>query len=319
MSEFGVKIKINSERQPWHYRILVLPFYVVRFFYYTLRSRSLRFLRYYPGHYGSTIPSATEIRKNTDRFFGQTPNRRPGIDLREEHQIHLLRALSEYFPDFSFPALPVPEFRYYHANPMYGIDDGLILYAFMRHFRPRRVIEIGSGFSSALMLDTADGHPELQPRFTFIEPFPLRLNRLLRSPDRDRCSIIRENVQDVDPRIFGSLQENDILFIDSSHVVKIGSDLSHILFDVLPALNRGVLVHIHDIWWPFEYPREMVLEGRIWNETYFVHSFLQYNRVFEILYFTSYMEKRQRETVLELIPQDFIGGWGRSLWLKKKE
>jgi hypothetical protein len=242
----------------------------------------------------------------------------PGIDIQVERQIDRLKTLSKHFRDFPFPPLPDSEFRYHYQNSMYGLGDGLLLYAFLRHYRPQQLIEIGSGFSSALMLDTVDRHPETQTRFTFIEPLPRRLQRLLRPQDTERCRIIRKNVQKVDLSFFKALNENDILFIDSSHVVKIGSDVSHILFEILPSLKRGVLVHFHDIWWPFEYPREMIMEGRIWNEPYFLRSFLQFNHTFEIIYFASYLEKVHREVFLEQTPDHLCGASGKSLWLRKK-
>lgn len=309
------KIKPHSRL----YRSLLLLFYMVRFFYHTIRTRSYWFLRYYPGHYGSTLPATRDIQRRANRLFAKQARACAGIDTGEDRQIELLNSFSTYYADFSFPSLPASDTRYYYENPMYGYCDGFILYAFLRHFRPRQVVEVGSGFSSALMLDTADRYPDAGTRFTFIEPFPRRLNRLVRHPTDGRCRIVQKNVQEVPFSVFVSLTENDILFVDSSHVVKIGSDLSYILFHILPALNKGVLVHIHDIWWPFEYPRTMIMEGRIWNEPYFVRSFLQFNQAFEILYFTSYMEEAYRSQIDELLPGYLRADTGRSLWLRKKE
>ena len=120
---------------------------------------------------------------------------------------------------------------------------------------------------------------------TFIEPFPDRLRRILRSGD-ERHTLLTMPVQDVPLRHFTGLETNDILFIDSSHVVKIGSDVNWLLTNVLPALNRGVIVHIHDIFWPFGYPDAWLVEGRAWNEVYVVQAFLQFNSAFDVLWFS---------------------------------
>jgi hypothetical protein len=119
------------------------------------------------------------------------------------------------------------------------------------------------------------------------------------------------------------LETDDILFIDSSHVTKVGSDVNQILFNVLPALRPGVLVHIHDIFWPFEYPAVWYAEGRAWNEIYLVRAFLEYNSAFEIVLFLSYLERRRPELITALMPlarrraagSPNLGG--SSLWLRK--
>ena len=107
-----------------------------------------------------------------------------------------------------------------------------------------------------------------------------------------------------------------MLFVDSSHVSKMGSEVNHIVFDVLPALNQGVLVHFHDVFWPFEYPKDWLLVlGRAWNETYLLRAFLQYNDAFEIVLFTSYLAKRHTSAVEYLAPRLLEDG-ASSLWLR---
>ena len=125
---------------------------------------------------------------------------------------------------------------------------------------------------------------------------------------------------------FTSLQRNDILFVDSSHVAKSRSDVLYLLFEVLPALQSGVVVHFHDVYWPFEYPPRWFDMGRAWNEAYLLRAFLQYNRTFEIIYFNSYMEMLRHDWVQKYMPllhkQVFDMGEPRntnsSLWLRKK-
>src|SRR6185295_14291779 len=118
-----------------------------------------------------------------------------------------------------------------------------------------------------------------------IEPYPDLVKRLLRPDDFDRVQFIRSLVQDVPLKIFDVLEANDILFIDSSHVCKVGSDVYHELFRILPRLRPGVIIHFHDIFWPFEYPEDWLREGRAWNELYLMRAFLQHNEAYEILLF----------------------------------
>ena len=118
----------------------------------------------------------------------------------------------------------------------------------LRQFKPKRVIEVGSGFSSAAMLDVNEKYCNGEIDFTFIEPSPDRLLSLLRNQDTERCRIVRALVEEVPVRLFGDLRENDILFVDSSHVAKTDSDVLHLLFNIVPSLNRGVILHFHDIY-----------------------------------------------------------------------
>ncbi len=107
----------------------------------------------------------------------------------------------------------------------------------------------------------------------------------------------------------------DILFIDSTHVSKIGSDVNRLIFDILPALPRGVVVHFHDIFFPFEYPLEWLYEGRAWNEAYLLRAFLSYNKSFKILFWNSYLQAKQLDALNAAYPAMAVGG--SSIWIKK--
>jgi hypothetical protein len=160
-------------------------------------------------------------------------------------------------------------------------------------YRPKRIIEVGSGFSSSLMLDTNEAFLDRSVQFTFIEPNPhISLARLLRKEDYSHADVRKSFVQDVDVSLYESLEENDILFIDNSHVSKTGSDVNFLMTEVLPILKKGVLVHIHDIFHPFEYPKEWLLDWRInWNEIYIVHNFLLFNDAYEMVFFGDYVRQ----------------------------
>lgn len=116
---------------------------------------------------------------------------------------------------------------------------------------------------------------------------------------------------------FSNLAANDILFIDSSHVGKIGSDVLYELFEILPRLQEGVIIHFHDVFYPFEYPREWVESFHwAWNETYFLHAFLQYNQTFKILFFNDYLAKLF-PNLLEKATPLALKNTGGSLWMRK--
>jgi len=187
----------------------------------------------------------------------------------------------------------------------------------LRHLRPERVIEVGSGFTSALMLDTRDRFLDYRPQFTFVEPYSARLEMLLGQRDREDSRVIRRMVQDVPLEVFQSLAAGDVLFVDSSHVSKVASDLNHLVFEVLPALSPGVVVHFHDVYWPFEYPRRWIMSFRwSWNEAYLLRAFLQYNDCFEIMLFNSYAEHKFPELLQARMPR-LLREPGASLWLRK--
>lgn len=240
-----------------------------------------------PGHFFSAVPSLAD----RQRFLAAPPDPLPilDVDLRHEAQIALLQELRPYVEGCPFPIEPHQDFRYYFNNPAYSFGDGLMLHSMIRHFKPKRIIEIGCGHSSTVIMDTNDHFFDGQIDIRFIDPYPQLLHKLMRPDDPDRYVIKEQGVQEVDLATYDDLQENDILFIDSTHVSKLGSDVNRELFDILPRLNPGVLIHFHDIGWPFEYPAEWIAEGRAWNENYLIRAFLAYNSTFEIVLFTAYL------------------------------
>src|SRR5262249_55925603 len=147
-------------------------------------------------------------------------------------------------------------------------------------------------------------------------PYPELLLKLIRDSDRDQIKIIGHQVQCVDLQIFRELEAGDILFIDSSHVSKTGSDVNHLMFKVLPNLAEGVYVHFHDIFYPFEYPEQLAFEGRAWNEAYLLRAFLSYNKSFEIRFFNTYLLTYFRERFERDFPL-FMKSTGGSIWLRK--
>lgn len=283
------------------------------------RLRLLDDCGYRPGHYYSPIPNLDEIRERRNTIFGQKEIK--GIDLRKEAQFEWLQKFSGYYKElpYDFTGNSDSGTRYQVSGDWYKYSDAIMLYSVMRHFRPSKIIEVGSGYSSAVMLDTAERFLDPKPTITFIDPYPERLLSLLNEEDKKNNRIIKSKIQDVDPGIFTELGNNDILFIDSSHVSKAGSDLNHILFEILPVLNKGVLVHFHDIFYPFEMPENWVVEKKwFWNENYILRAYLTGNRDFEIINFNSYLHKEYRDWFKTNMPACLIKEEETgSIWIRK--
>jgi len=269
-----------------------------------------------PGHFYSPIPSSDDSRRADAVWDSPLTREIPGIDLRADAQLELLGSLQAFFAEQPFRDQPQDGLRYYYNNPAYFQTDGLFLYAMIRHLRPRRVIEIGSGFSSCVFLDTSDRFFAGEIDCTFIDPFPRNLLRRITDADAGRLKNVPKKVQDVPLSTFAELATGDVLFIDSTHTCKPGSDVNYLLFYVLPCLAPGVVVHVHDVFYPFEYPRKWLLAHNPWNEIYALRAFLQYNQAFRIELFSSYLGY--------FYPDNFYQNWplsgrdgGGSIWLRK--
>jgi hypothetical protein len=273
------------------------------------------------GHFYSPLPDVATVRSQAEALFRKDFDAIPGINLREQFQKALLEELASFYQDFDWPEQRSSDRRYYSDNIMFGLGSAFSLYAMMRHFRPKRIIEVGSGFSSAIMLDTSERFCNGEVGFSFIEPFNDRLLSLLREEDLKRCRIVKDIVQNVDLPTFKRLERNDILFVDSSHVSKIGSDVNFIFNYVLPEVQSGVIVHVHDIYWPFEYPKSWIVDSLwAWNEAYLLRAFLQYNEQFEILQFNDFLAYKFRDLLEERTPRVFAklgSSFGSSFWMRK--
>jgi Methyltransferase domain len=267
-----------------------------------------------PGHFYSPIPDPQQIERDGARLFDQQCDSVAGVELGVDRQLDLLTRLVPFSQNQPFPDRPDGLHRYYFDNDWFGPGDAIIYHCLLRYLRPRRVVEVGIGFSSALLLDTNEGFLDGSCNATFIDPNPERMVELLGSDDQD-VRIIAEPVQNVGVETFATLTAGDILFIDSSHVTKAGSDVNVLYFDVIPHLASGVYVHIHDIFWPFEYPRHWVLEGRAWNEDYLVRAYLTDNEHLEIVWFNDYLGHRHRDQVSTALPK-WDENPGGSLWLR---
>ncbi len=269
-----------------------------------------------PGHFYSPIPPMSEAMEHVNAAFRDRPDTLPGIDFRLDAQLEVAGRLTKLQDDFDAPVSPDEDRRYYTDNPSYGRGDALVLESMLRDLAPKRIIEIGSGHSSALMLDTIDRYLDGESSVTFIEPYADLLRAQFRGDDAERCEVVEEPLQSVGPERFDRLEAGDLLFIDSTHVVRPGSDVLREVLDILPRLRPGVVVHIHDMFFPFEYPPFWVEEGRLWGEAYLVRAFLIHNSQFEFVFWPDYVQSAAPTEFAELLPRMVGEGFG-AMWLRR--
>jgi hypothetical protein len=266
------------------------------------------------GHFYSPIADPKDIAERSDSIWKKKDSLL-GIDMNLAFQLNLLNELRPHNTSIDYP-LKQPESatEYFYENDQYPILDAEFLHTALCHFKPKNVIEVGSGYSSLI---TASVNLKLfnkKINFTCIEPFP---RQFLIDGVPGINQLVREKVENVPFDFFDVLNENDILFIDSSHVSKIGSDVNYLFFEILPRLKPGVIVHIHDIFLPDEYPKTWVKQGRNWNEQYLVQAFLQFNTSWQIIWAANYMGTRFTSEVQAVFPQYPSIGGGGSLWIQR--
>ena len=245
-----------------------------------------------PIHYYTPIPNTKLLKKRDDLWNKELPL--DGIDLNIKEQKDLLTTIYPLFRDeyLSFPREKTNDSSQYCLNNgTFGFVSGQMYYSIIRYLKPKRIIEIGSGNSTlvsvnALQKNKKEGFP---CKFTSIEPYPADY---LKNKKFD-IELIQKKVENIDINFFENLSENDILFIDSSHTVKIGGDVNFLILEVLPKLKKGVVIHIHDIQFPYDYFKSYLLKNHyFWQEQYLVQAFLMYNHSFKILWCASYMHHK---------------------------
>src|SRR4030042_2699425 len=269
-----------------------------------------------PGHFYSPIPAIEEVKQREEEIFNRILGEIPGIDLNVEDQIEVLNKFKKYYREQPFGLRKREGLRFYFENPSYSHSDAIILYCMIRHLQPKKIIEVGSGYSSCIILDTNELFFGDSISCTFIEPYPQLLLSLIKDTDKINKEVIQKNLQDVNLDKFSELSAGDIFFIDFTHVSKINSDVNYIFFKILPCLKCGVSIHFHDIFYPFEYPKEWVYEGLAWNEANLLKAFLQYNNAFKIQFFNTYLEYFHHDTFFDEMPLP-LKYVGASIWIKK--
>lgn len=272
-----------------------------------------------PVHYYYPIPDTSQLNESV-------LNRRTdlkGIDMNEKLQLELL---SSFKGDYKKEYDNIPKnktdihYEYYLNNGAFSSVDAEILYCMIRHFKPARIFEIGSGYSTYLSAGAAvlNKNNGIQTELHAFEPYP---NIILKEGFHGLSYLHELKIQDVPLSAFEVLKENDILFIDSSHVLTTGSDVQYEYLELLPRLNKGVIVHIHDIFLPAEYPERWLIEEHLfWNEQYLLQAFMQFNYSFEILWASSFMHLRNpTQLSAAFTSYDPETVWPGSFWIRKTQ
>jgi hypothetical protein len=260
-----------------------------------LRALDASGLRVVRRHYYSPLIGESDLHRplEADRPL-------PGLDLNEAGQLALLAEFD--FAD-ELKALPERETpgRYHYHNGSYEWGDGEFLYDMIRRFRPRRIVEVGAGNSTRMAAEAIAANRTRDPayacRHLCIEPFEQPWLEAL------GVEVLREKVERVDPAVFAALEAGDILLIDSSHVIRPQGDVLAEYLEILPALAPGVLVQVHDIFTPRDYPRQWLIdERRLWDEQYLLEAFLSFNREFEVIAAVNWLSHHHRDKLERAAP-----------------
>ena len=303
-------------------RTLFHPTYPWRF----LKSRALRFwLRRHPSHRGACLfppghfysplldlqsanPGDESLRHDDEKCWEH-------VELHPYQQRDLYAELLAQNPRLSFPEQAQSGWRYHWNNDWFPLADAFLLSGLMRREKPQRIIEVGSGFSTAVMLDTLE-QTGSQCDITCIEPYPQRLEQLLGGQGMGRIKLHRQSVQSMPMEIFDTLEAGDFLFIDSSHVAKAGSDVAFLFLRVIPRLKPGVWVHVHDMFYPGSYPMAWFQEGRAWNESLFLRALLIGNPDLKVCAFNQYAATQFPELFRDSLPA-LLANAGGSFWMQR--
>jgi hypothetical protein len=237
----------------------------------------------------------------------------------DSHRRLLTESFPRFMPEYDYPEAldDVPDLtKFYTRNSQFSWLDSRALFVLLRTWRPRKIIEVGSGYSSLLIADVNTRWFDERISVTCIEPYP---RSFLRNALPGLSRLIERPVQSVPIDTFDVLEPGDLLFIDSSHVSKTGSDVNHLYLRVLPRIKPGVHIHIHDVFLPFEYPLDWVLtEQRSWNEQYLVHAVLLFSPDFFVQFGSAYAFHAFPDLVRQALahPRGLAFGGG-SLWINR--
>lgn len=272
-----------------------------------------------PGHFYSPVVDPAELATWQEQLWPAPPTLPPGIDFNHQQHVKVLeRWFPRHYKNYDYPETAeaaADEIQFYTRNSQFSWLDSRLLFVLLMALKPRRIIEVGSGFSSLLMADIKTRLGSQGPHITCIEPYP---REFLRHPNLQIDQLIVEKVQNVKLDLFLSLKAGDILFIDSSHVIKTGSDVQYLYLEILPRIPTEVLVHIHDIFLPAEYPKEWALEeNRSWNEQYLLQALLAHSNKFSVFFGCCYAHYFLSESLSKALGRSGKPSYGGgSFWIK---
>jgi predicted O-methyltransferase YrrM len=277
---------------------------------YPLLRRAARRLGYHlvRANYYSPVPDLERL----PRSLWETPDAMPGVDLRLDESLALMRELAPLIAEYQPPrGPPGTSHGYQTANQPFPAVDAEILYAMVRRLEPRRIVEVGAGWSSLVIADAVEQNPRKPESHRIFDPFPAP--QTARLPN----SVEVARAEDISLDVFTSLDEGDLLFIDTTHTVRPGNDVLRLLLEVLPRLAPGVVVPIHDFFRPFEYPRFFFELGLFWQEHHLVQAFLAFNDEFEVLFTNHALWELRPDELAAAVPGWLDRGRGSSLWLRR--
>jgi hypothetical protein len=267
------------------------------------------------GHFYSPVIDAEDLRKREEQIWPPQHSPPLGIDLDLEGQHDLLEQARPFAVDYRYPGSGserVNPYDFQDGNGFFENLDSRMLYSMLRIRSPHRMVEVGCGHSSLLSADVNRRHLALGTEITCIEPYP---PDFLSEEIPGISRLIPERVESVGLGPFLELQQGDFLFIDSSHVSKTGSDVNFLYLEVIPRLAEGVIIHIHDIFIPEDYPRAWVLgEERSWNEQYLLQALLMYSSGFRVLFGSNCATCFFPDRVESVFGGHYGGG---SFWIEK--
>ena len=243
-----------------------------------------------------------------------------GIDLKLEQAIEMIeRDLAPFVAELDFPREgPRPPGEFFLQNENYESVDAELLYAFLRARKPGRVVELGSGYTTLLIADACRRNAEdgsVTDHLAY-DPYPRPHIVGNRPPSTEFRPI---SATEVPLSEFAELGEGDILFVDTTHTVKLGSDVNYLILDVLPTLKTGVIVHFHDIFLPWEYPRRWFEEmDYFWAEQYLLQAFLTFNDEFDVLLPAQAVAREYPQRLQRVIPSFGPGVSPAAFWLLRR-
>ena len=262
-----------------------------------------------PATFYSEVPRVEDIESSFEFRVPDGPYNAPEV-FNPGVMAEFLAAIDHYADEFDPPTQgdrDAPN-GYFWDNPAFSYSDAMAYYCVLRHLRPAQVMEIGSGFSSLIALQALERNGTGQ--LCCVEPNPMPWLVGL----GDRIELIRVPVQSIDPLIFNArLHDGDVLFIDSTHTVKAGSDCLHIYLRVVPALTANLTIHAHDIYLPFPLPRGHFDRHAYWTEQYLLYAYLLHNPNAQVVYGSVYNQRHHRAELERLMRGRHQSG-GASLW-----
>jgi hypothetical protein len=273
-----------------------------------------------PVHFYEPTPHWRELQQRKELW--ESESELTGIEMNAANQLTLVRNVFPSFKEeYEFPRQEtrVP-FEFHLNNKYFGPVDAEAAHSMVRYFLPKKIIEVGSGYSTYLLARTCLLNKEvsgLETELFVVDPYPVDT---IAKGFPGLSNLRQEKAENIEMDFFLQLYAGDILFIDSTHVVRTGGDVNYLYLEVLPRLKCGVIVHIHDIFLPREYPKEWVFQlRRSWSEQYLLQAFLTYNSTYEVLWCASYMHLHYpQELRAAFTSYDNQVNWPASFWMRRR-